>query len=230
MENTQTKRIHPLVAAAAGSVMLVSLLGAAAITGILPTSHSSDTPSATSSAFGNTGNPNFNPNPNQVASLNAANPTMAPQALATTTPQPAPQPAPRKTVPRHNTHNTNPGTAVASTKPVCDNCGTVVAVHKIEKPIESTSGVGVVAGAVLGGVLGNQVGGGNGRKLATVAGAIGGGYAGNEVEKRTRSQTSYEIKVKMENGTVRNFHQQAEPGFQSGDKVRVESGQLSSRA
>ncbi len=32
-------RLHPLVAVAAGSVVLVSLLGAAAITGILPTSN-----------------------------------------------------------------------------------------------------------------------------------------------------------------------------------------------
>jgi uncharacterized protein YcfJ len=37
---------------------------------------------------------------------------------------------------------------------------------------------------VLGGVLGNQVGGGNGKKLATVAGVIGGGYVDNEVAKR----------------------------------------------
>jgi uncharacterized protein YcfJ len=40
---------------------------------------------------------------------------------------------------------------------------------------------------VLGGLIGNQIGGGNGRALATVAGAVGGGYAGNEVEKRMRN-------------------------------------------
>lgn len=34
-----TRRIHPLMAGAAVSVTLVSLLGAAAITGVLPTSH-----------------------------------------------------------------------------------------------------------------------------------------------------------------------------------------------
>ena len=37
--NQTTKRIHPLVAGAAASVMLVSLVGVAAITGLLPTSH-----------------------------------------------------------------------------------------------------------------------------------------------------------------------------------------------
>ena len=43
--------------------------------------------------------------------------------------------------------------------------------------------VGSVIGAVAGGLLGNQVGGGNGKKLATVAGAVGGGYAGNKVQE-----------------------------------------------
>lgn len=38
--NQTSNRIHPLMAGAAASVMLVSLLGAAAIAGILPNSHS----------------------------------------------------------------------------------------------------------------------------------------------------------------------------------------------
>jgi uncharacterized protein YcfJ len=36
---------------------------------------------------------------------------------------------------------------------------------------------------VAGGLLGSQVGGGNGKKVATVAGAVAGGYAGNRVQK-----------------------------------------------
>lgn len=43
---------------------------------------------------------------------------------------------------------------------------------------------GTVAGAVIGGLLGNQVGGGNGRKVATAAGAVAGGMIGNHVDKR----------------------------------------------
>ncbi len=39
-------RIHPLVAGAAASVMVVSLLGAAAIAGILPNSHGTDAETA----------------------------------------------------------------------------------------------------------------------------------------------------------------------------------------
>jgi uncharacterized protein YcfJ len=50
---------------------------------------------------------------------------------------------------------------------------------------------GTLLGAAIGGVLGNQVGGGDGRKIATVVGAVGGGYAGNRVQDRIqRSNTT----------------------------------------
>jgi uncharacterized protein YcfJ len=39
---------------------------------------------------------------------------------------------------------------------------------------------------VVGGLLGNQVGGGNGKKLATVAGVIGGGLLGNQIANGNR--------------------------------------------
>ena len=46
--------------------------------------------------------------------------------------------------------------------------------------------VGIGVGAVVGGLLGNQVGGGNGKKLATVAGVIGGGMLGNQIANGNR--------------------------------------------
>ena len=51
--------------------------------------------------------------------------------------------------------------------------------------------VGSVLGAVAGGLLGNQVGGGNGKKIATVAGAVGGGYAGNKVQEGMQNRDTY---------------------------------------
>ncbi|WAC43264.1 glycine zipper 2TM domain-containing protein [Pseudomonas sp. SL4(2022)] len=50
---------------------------------------------------------------------------------------------------------------------------------------------GTAIGAVVGGLLGNQVGGGNGKKLATVAGAVGGGYAGNKAQEHLQSRDTY---------------------------------------
>ena len=51
---------------------------------------------------------------------------------------------------------------------------------------------GTVAGAVIGGVLGHQVGGGDGKKLATVGGAVAGGYAGNKVQEGMQERSTYQ--------------------------------------
>ena len=51
------------------------------------------------------------------------------------------------------------------------------------------AGTGI--GAVVGGLLGNQVGGGNGRTLATVAGAAAGGYAGNRIQQKVQQGDTY---------------------------------------
>ena len=120
---------------------------------------------------------------------------VAPRAGTTaTTTAPAAAPQPVAQAPQ-------PVTPVA---PVCAVCGRVESVRAIQKSAP-TSGVGAVAGGVLGGVLGNQVGGGTGRALATVAGAVGGGYLGNTIEKRSRTETVYEVQVRMDDGSVRHF-------------------------
>lgn len=89
---------------------------------------------------------------------------------------------------------------------VCGDCGTVLSVSQVQRAAPA-SGVGVVAGGVVGGVLGNQVGGGTGRAVATVLGAVGGGWAGNEVEKRVRQNTHYQVRVRMDDGSIRTLEQ-----------------------
>ena len=49
---------------------------------------------------------------------------------------------------------------------------------------------GTATGAVIGGLLGNQVGGGNGKKLATVAGAVAGGAAGRQIRATASRRTA----------------------------------------
>lgn len=61
-----------------------------------------------------------------------------------------------------------------------------------QKPVQDQHQLaGTAVGAVVGGLLGNQVGGGNGKKIATVAGALGGGYAGNKVQERMQASDTY---------------------------------------
>ncbi len=59
-----------------------------------------------------------------------------------------------------------------------------------------------------------------------MAGAVGGGYAGNEVEKRTRATTSYQVQVRMEDGSLRSFTDPNPNSWQIGEPVRVVNGAL----
>lgn len=115
-------------------------------------------------------------------------PVRAPEMIAPQVAQAGAPPQPAQPLPRP--------------APVCKVCGRVESVRQVEHQVP-TSGVGAVAGGVLGGVLGHQIGNGNGRTAATVIGAVGGGFAGNEVEKRVHTVKSYEVAVRMQDGSLR---------------------------
>lgn len=110
-------------------------------------------------------------------------------------------------------------------KPVCAECGTVLAVRTVVVQ-EKTSGLGAVGGAVVGGVVGHQFGNGHGKDAMTAAGALGGALAGNHIEKQRKQQRHYEVSLKMENGSRRTLKLAQAPQVASGDRVRVEDGQL----
>jgi len=207
METNKTPhRIHPLMAAAAIGVLLVSLTGVAAMTGLLPSSHGSPEPTTVLST---------------PTSMNDAK-TASNDIDATTL----------KSVPdTNNKPVSHPATTSsyrqAQTSHVCHTCGRVESVQAVQQTAKP-SGLGVVAGALVGGVLGNQVGAGNGRAISTVAGAVGGGFAGNEIEKRTHTTTAYEVRVRMEDGHVRTFPQSSQNNWRVGDRVKVVNGSLTS--
>ena len=90
----------------------------------------------------------------------------------------------------------------------------------------SVGAAGPAGGAVAGGLLGNQFGRGTGRAAMTVLGAVGGGFAGNAVEKHLRSETSYQVRVRMANGHTRYFTYRQPPPFQQGERVHIEHGTL----
>lgn len=114
----------------------------------------------------------------------------------------------------------------------CATCGTVESAVAVERQGKvngvavgnTTIGIGTVAGGVLGGVLGNQVGGGNGKTAMTVLGAAGGAYAGNTVEKNMKKVTVYQMRVRMNNGSVRTI-EQASP-VAAGSSVVVQGNSL----
>ena len=68
-------------------------------------------------------------------------------------------------------------------------CKDVAVTH--QRPVKDQHQiVGTAIGAIAGGLLGNQIGGGNGKKIATVAGAVGGGYAGNQIQKNHQDKNA----------------------------------------
>jgi outer membrane lipoprotein SlyB len=147
----------------------------------------------------------------------AANPPVISSGLppvAATAPQPTVQPAPAPVV------------AQEAPRTVCANCGTIAAVTPITRAGQGGSGVGTVAGGLLGGVLGHQVGNGSGKDLATVLGAVGGAVAGNAVEKNIKKETTYSVRVLMQDGSTRTVEQANAPAV--GSKVRVEGSTLRS--
>lgn len=242
MENNKmSNRIHPLVAGAAVSVMLASLTGMAALTGLIPSSHGSAASAGAVAPVASTATPALATEATSPATL--VEPKSANKAASTLAnsqyrnaaepmqqaPAAIPQLAENAPPANRPSYRSSPQAAPPPAPTICYTCGNVESVQAIRQQAQP-SGVGMVAGAVLGGILGNQVGGGSGRKIATVAGAVGGGYAGNEVEKRTRGTTSYQVRVRMEDGKLRTFNYAQQPGWSVGEPVRVVNGKLSARA
>ncbi|MGB7195455.1 MAG: glycine zipper 2TM domain-containing protein [Collimonas pratensis] len=225
MDNPKpSNRIHPLVATAAVAVTLASLVGVAAMTGLFPSSQS--TPASVAAMA--PGSADYNQQ--QQAQQQAQQPPMnngAQQGGQNGNYAQAPMPQQQQQAAPRPEYAQAPRQSAPLQPAICHSCGQVESIQAIQHAAPP-SGLGIAAGAVLGGVLGHQVGHGNGNTLATVAGAVGGGFAGNEVEKRTRTNTTYQVMVRMEDGKLRSFPQSGQ-GWRVGDPVRVVNGHLEGR-
>jgi outer membrane lipoprotein SlyB len=239
-------RHHPLLLLAALAVVLFCLIGSAAIMGWIPSSIGGNSNRQLTEAERAALASNLPPPGQGVAAA-----PVAPQATAYATAPVAPAapaypaqqlaqgygPAPSQGyAPEPEVERAPAPRTVVKSKPVqvaaaepkwCGNCGNIESVRAIKQRAQG-SGLGAAGGAVLGGLLGNQIGGGHGRQLATVAGAVGGAVVGNQVEGNMKATTSYEIRVRLDDGTLRTFHQSSQPQWRSGDRVRIVKGRLRS--
>ncbi|MCS0608897.1 glycine zipper 2TM domain-containing protein [Massilia solisilvae] len=241
---------HPLMILAAVAVVLFCLVGTAAVLGWLPSSIGSNSASRQLSdadrmalSAGMQQTPPtaapLPPQPLQAAPAPQLSQQYAPQPAypapqyapqpATTVPPPMPAAAPPVPVP-----DTAPArahgkparvAAVEAERGWCASCGNIESIRTITTRARG-SGLGAAGGAILGGLLGNQVGSGNGRQLATVAGAVGGAVVGNQVEGNMHASQTYEIRVRLDDGTLRTFHQSSPPAWHTGERVRIVKGRL----
>lgn len=254
---TPARRLHPLIAVAAGAVIVASLAATAAITGVFPKASSSSVqndqtqtaqvssqPVVDSAAPANTTAGSLTSR--QQQSLQQGQPEAPPAQAA----QPAPgqvqyagqpgqpsyaqpagqQPTQQPQYAQQQQLAQQPYAQPQQQQPnaqqaYCATCGTVESIAAVRHEGHGT-GIGAVGGAVAGGLIGNQFGRGTGRTAMTVLGAVGGGFAGNSVEKHLRSETSYQVRVRMQNGHLRYFNYREPPPFQQGERVHIERGGL----
>ncbi|WP_420223238.1 glycine zipper 2TM domain-containing protein [Pigmentiphaga litoralis] len=205
--------LHPLIAAAAVCLIIMSGVAVAVMTGVLPSPMAKSGPESQLSAEAR------EREADTVASrFGKSSPATAAAPVRSAAPVErapvarAPEPAPER---------------VAAVNR-CSDCGVVTSVRAVKVEGQG-SGVGAVGGGVVGGLVGNQFGGGNGRTALTLLGAAGGALAGHEVEKHVRSTTSYQMTVRMDNGTTRTFRSASPYNWREGDPVRVINGRVSSR-
>lgn len=201
--------LFPLLVVAAIGVIVLSAVSTAAIVGWLPSAHSDATYGGQSPKLSQSFTREDRPSVATNDGASSAPPSRVPERTLDRSPPPPPPAASR----------------VARAAAVqCAHCGTVVSIQPVAVS-GSSSGLGAIAGGVLGGVLGNQVGGGNGRTIATIAGAGGGAYMGNQVEKGMNQRTQYRVVVRADGGGTRTFTE-ASARWQPGDRVSIQGDRL----
>jgi outer membrane lipoprotein SlyB len=204
---TPKRTLHPLLTAAAVSLIVFSAVGVAAITGLIPSSKGSVKEAPVAAA--------------ETSAAQAA-PVHKPvkKPLVHTRPKPLPAPA---AAPAPVTYEpvAQAGPRLPEVKPGL--LGTVEAVREVTQDGEA-KGIGAVAGGAVGGVLGHQLK--HESKLVTLVGAAAGAFIGNEAEKRQRATQHWELTVRLDDGTTQTITSPAAPFWHPGDRVRLLDGQL----
>ena len=189
MENiTTASRLHPLVAAAAVSVIAVSAAGVAALTGVLPSTKAEPAAQIAPASLAAQQLAAAQPAALQPLTQAQQQPASLVEPVAAVR-QPAAQAVPERVVVREVVYR-----EPEPRKPVHKAPARSYAAQH-QQPVQAPAPaaqeskpnyVAIGTGAVVGGLIGNQIGDGNGKKLATLAGVIGGGYVGNEIANRNK--------------------------------------------
>jgi outer membrane lipoprotein SlyB len=194
-------RLHPLLTLAAISVTVLSAVGVASLTGMIPSSKSQENtlqlPSEVLKPIEPAiSHPVTKPAARKIVALKAAPQPVEPTVLVSETPK---------------------------SQPLVGQLAVVESVREVKEPGDA-KGVGAVAGGVVGGVLGNKLGKGKG--LVTILGAAGGAFAGHQIEKQARAEKRWEIALRLDDGSQRTLSSDAEPAWRTGDRVRLVDDRL----
>jgi len=196
-------RLHPLLTVAAVSLTVLSAVGIAALTGVLPHSRGSSEPVV-------------------------APEVQKPIEHAVTMPAPVAKPKPRP-VARHAAPVAPiaQAPAIESVKPapLPGAMGVVDSVKEVEQKGENPI-AGPIIGGIAGAVLGHQFGEGRGKTVAAAVGAGAGVLGGKVVEQKVRATKHWETTVRLDDGSTQTIKSDAQPAFHAGERVRVVDGLL----
>ena len=122
----------------------------------------------------------------------------------------------------HETARDNAPQQVAAA-PVCSSCGVIDGYSAVQVKGQN-NGVGAVAGGLGGALVGSKIAGRGNHTLGGAIGAVGGGLLGNAIESHQRTATVYDVRVRMNDGTVRTVRQSTVPNV--GAHVNVDGNTL----
>jgi uncharacterized protein YcfJ len=202
-------RLHPLLTVAAVSLTVLSAVGVAALTGVLPHSRGSNEPVV-------------------------APEVQKPIEHAAAMPAPAAPVAKPKPKPHRVAHQAAPAAVVTEAPreyqppkpaPLPGVAGVVESVKEIEQKGENPI-AGPIIGGIAGAVLGHQVGSGTGRTVATAVGAGAGILGGKVVEEKVRATKHWDVNLRLDDGSTKTISSDSEPAWHAGDRVRLVDGQL----
>jgi outer membrane lipoprotein SlyB len=159
-----------------------------------------------------------------VANPQAGTTTAAP--IGTTANPPANEstrPVHHTSAPTHHEEARDNAPQQVAAAPACASCG-VIEGYSAVKVQGQNNGVGAVAGGLGGALVGSKIAGRGNHTVGGIVGAIGGGLLGNAIESHERTSTAYDVRVRMDDGSVRTVRQATIPTV--GQHVNVDGHTL----
>lgn len=214
---SNTTRLNPLLTVAAISVTVLSAVGVAALTGMIPASKGQENALQLPKELAKPIEPAIShPVPRKPLVRKAAPRPAGPAVYREFSEAPRIAEAPAVTEAPRVAEAPKPQLPVGQ-------LAVVESVREVKEPGDA-KGLGAIAGGVLGGVVGNKLGKGKG--LVTILGAAGGAFAGHQVEKHARADKRWDIAVRLDDGSLRTLSSDVQPSWHAGDRVRLVNDKL----
>lgn len=125
-------------------------------------------------------------------------------ALLAGTPVPAVEPTPRE----------------APLRKVCGDCAVVESIRTVPAPPRAGV-IGAVTGAIAGAIVGNELAEAHRRHVMRLLGAIGGLFVGREIERQSARPPSYDVVLRLPDGSTLIRRYDKPPSFKPGDTVSL---------